>query len=92
VTRGGEIILFGVNHQAEVTIRPTDIVDKDLTIYGTYIHRGTFELALNLLAQHPDLYSKIITDRFQIGDWDAARELLMSGRAPGKILITAEQP
>jgi threonine dehydrogenase-like Zn-dependent dehydrogenase len=90
VSRGGEIVLFGVNHQAEITIRPTEIVDKDLTIYGTYIHRGTFDLALSLLAQHPELFAQIITERFQIDDWDTARAQLMSGRSPGKILVTME--
>ena len=81
-------MIFGVNHQAEVTIRPTAIVDKDLTIYGTYIHRGTFDLALSLLAQHPDVFAHVITDRFEIDEWDTARSHLMSGRAAGKILIT----
>jgi threonine dehydrogenase-like Zn-dependent dehydrogenase len=88
VARGGEIVLFGVNHQAEVTIHPTEIVDKDLTIYGTYIHRGTFALALRLLAQHPDLFSQIITHRLRLDEWEVARKLLISGQAPGKILIT----
>jgi threonine dehydrogenase-like Zn-dependent dehydrogenase len=87
-SRGGEVILFGVNHAAEVTISPADIVDKDLTIHGVYIHKGTFDLALRLLAQHPELFSKIITHRIPIEEWETAKLLLMNGTAAGKILVT----
>jgi 2-desacetyl-2-hydroxyethyl bacteriochlorophyllide A dehydrogenase len=88
VARGGEIVLFGVNHAAQVTISPSQIVDKDLTIHGVYIHKGTFDLALRLLSQHPDVFAPIITQRISIDEWERARELLMSGAAPGKIIVT----
>ena len=88
VARGGEIVLFGVNHAAEVTVPPAAIVDKDITIHGVYIHKGTFDLALRLLSQHPDVFRKIVTRRIPIDEWERAKELLLSGRAPGKILVT----
>jgi threonine dehydrogenase-like Zn-dependent dehydrogenase len=88
VSRGGEIVLFGVNHAAHVTISPADIVDKDLTIHGVYIHKGTFDLALRLLSQHQELFGTVVTTRIPIEEWETAKELLMSGAAPGKILIT----
>ena len=88
VAKGGEIFVFGVNHAAEITIRPAVIVDKEVSIRGIYIAKGTFPLALRLLSAHQELFGKIVSHRIAIEDWDRARDLLMSGQAPGKILVT----
>ena len=88
VAKGGEIFVFGVNHAAEITIRPAVIVDKEASIRGIYIAKGTFPLALRLLSAHPELFGKIVSHRVPLEDWDHARDLLMSGQAPGKILVT----
>ena len=63
-------------------------MDKEASIHGVYIAKGTFPLALRLLSAHPELFGKIVSHRVPIEDWDRARDLLMSGQAPGKILVT----
>ena len=91
VAKGGEIFVFGVNHAAEITISPAAIVDKEVNIRGIYIAKGTFPLAVRLLAAHPDLFGKVVSDRFPIEEWESAKQLLMSGQAAGKILVTVGQ-
>jgi threonine dehydrogenase-like Zn-dependent dehydrogenase len=88
VAKGGEIFVFGVNHAAEIKIKPAVIVDKEVTIRGVYIAKGTFPLALQLLGAHQELFGKIVSDRIPIEQWARAKDLLMSGTAPGKILVT----
>jgi threonine dehydrogenase-like Zn-dependent dehydrogenase len=88
VSKGGEIFSFGVNHGAHVTISQSVIVDKEVTIHGVYIAKGTFPLALKLLNDHQDLFAKVVSHRIPLGEWERAKTLLMSGEAPGKILIT----
>lgn len=88
VSKGGEIFSFGVNHDARVTITQAIIVDKEVDIHGVYIARGTFPLALKLLSDHQDLFAKVVSHRIPLSEWERAKSLLMSGQAPGKILIT----
>lgn len=88
VSTGGKVFVFGVNHAARITVTPTLIVDKEVSIHGIYIAKGTFPLALQILAQNQELFGKIISDRIPIEEWERARDLLLSGRTAGKILIT----
>lgn len=88
VSKGGEIFSFGVNHEAKVTISQAVIVDKEVTIHGVYIAKGTFPLALKLLSDHQDLFAKVVSHRIPLSEWERAKSLLMSGESPGKILIT----
>jgi threonine dehydrogenase-like Zn-dependent dehydrogenase len=92
VAKAGEIFVFGVNHGRRIEITPSEIVDKELSIHGIYIANGTFPLALRLLSEHEDLFSKIVTDRVPIEDWERAREMLMEREAVGKILVTVGDP
>jgi len=90
VAKGGEIFVFGVNHAAAITIAPAVIVDKEVSIHGVFIAKGTFPLALQLLADHSQLFAKVVSDRILIDDWETAETLLMSGQTAGKILVTME--
>jgi threonine dehydrogenase-like Zn-dependent dehydrogenase len=91
VAKAGEIFVFGVNQTATIAITPAVIQGKEASIHGVYIAKSTFPLALTLLAARPDLFGKIVTDCIPIADWDRARDLLMSGKAAGKILVTGAQ-
>src|SRR5580704_2640578 len=91
VAKAGEIFVFGVNQTATIAITPAVIQGKEASIHGVYIAKSTFPLALTLLATHRGLFGKIVTDCIPIADWDRARDLLMSGKAAGKILVTGAQ-
>lgn len=88
VAKAGHVFVFGVNHAAEITVKPYYIVDKEIHIHGIYIGKGTFPLALKLLAEHRDLFAKIVTDVYPVDDWESAKAALMGNRASGKILVS----
>lgn len=88
VAKAGHVYVFGVNHAAEITVKPFYIVDKEIHIHGIYIAKGTFPLALRLLSEHPELFGKIATDVFSIDDWEQERKTLMANSAAGKILVS----
>jgi threonine dehydrogenase-like Zn-dependent dehydrogenase len=88
VAKGGSIYIFGVNQAAQVTFKPAEIVDKEVNVFGVYIAKGTFPRAIRLLAAHPDVFGRIVSDSIPLADWGRARDLLMSGTAAGKILVT----
>jgi 2-desacetyl-2-hydroxyethyl bacteriochlorophyllide A dehydrogenase len=83
----GQILIFGIDETATVAVHPAHIVAKELTIEGVYIARGTMPSALKLLAQHPDKFSQIVTDRIPLTDWETAKKSLLSNAAAGKVLV-----
>jgi threonine dehydrogenase-like Zn-dependent dehydrogenase len=85
----GQILVFGIDETATVSIRPSTIVARELTIEGVYISRGTFPAALNLLARNQDLFAQVVSDHIDLAEWQAAKTLLLSNGATGKILVTA---
>jgi len=91
VAKGGEVFVFGVDHAAEITIAPTTIVDKEVSIHGIYIAKGTFPLAMSLLSAHQELFGKIVTDRYPIDEWERAKHTLVNTSAAGKILVTNDE-
>ena len=48
-------------------------MDKEASIHGIYIAKGTFPLALRLLSAHQELFGKIVSHRIPIEDWDRAQ-------------------
>jgi threonine dehydrogenase-like Zn-dependent dehydrogenase len=91
VAKAGNIFIFGISQGTEISIPPTAIVRKELSIHGIVIAKGTFPLALQMLSAHPELFEKIISDRVPIEEWDRAKDLLMTRRAAGKILVTIDR-
>ncbi|ART68245.1 hypothetical protein BTO20_06275 [Mycobacterium dioxanotrophicus] len=92
VAKGGEILVFGVDRVGEVTIAPSTIVDKEISIHGVYIAKGTFPLALKLLECHQDLFAKIVTDVYPLDEWEEAKVALCGQKAAGKILVLVDDP
>ncbi len=69
--RGGTAMLVGVAPpEAELTIRPYEIYERELTIRGSFIRSNTFQRAVNLMGRL-DL-GPLITHRFPLTDVAAA--------------------
>lgn len=88
VAKAGQIFIFGVSQGTEIAMMPTVILRKEVSIHGIVIAKGTFPLALRMLAEQPELFAHVISDRIPIDEWDRAKDRLMSRSAPGKILVT----
>jgi 2-desacetyl-2-hydroxyethyl bacteriochlorophyllide A dehydrogenase len=64
--KGGKVMIFGLDERARTTISPSLVANRELAIEGSYITRGTFPLALELLSAHPDQFGALITGRFAL--------------------------
>ena len=82
-----QILVFGIDETATVTVPPAMIVGRELTVEGVYIARGTFPKALTLLSQYSDHFAPIVTDRVPLEEWNRAAKLLLDGAAAGKIMV-----
>lgn len=77
---GGTIMWVGVAPpEAEVSVKPYDIFQRELTIRGTYTNPYTMGRSLALLASGRLDWEKIVTHRFPLSDFDEAWEAHSEG-------------
>lgn len=79
--KGGRVLVFGLNDRARAELGEADLSYRELSIEGVYIAKGTFPLALTLLARNELGFERLITHRVELDRfWDAV-ELARSGEA-----------
>ena len=86
VKKGGNIVLFGLNTAAEVTVKPAEIVMNELHIHGCYIAKGTFPMAVKILEKSLLPMDKLVTHRLPIHEVKRGLELMKSGEG-AKVII-----
>jgi len=65
--RGGTVVLMGVAPpSAEVSIKPYELYERELTIRGSFIRRFEFQRAIRLLDRFP--VDSLVTDVFPLTD------------------------
>ncbi len=86
-TKGGKIVLFGMNQQARPTISQYDITRNELTVYGTFIGINTFPVAIKMLESGVLRPSVLISHRLPLARIAEGIELLRRGEAI-KVVVT----
>ncbi len=77
---GARIIVFGEDHQAQVTIREQDIQGKELRILGSFIGIHQFPKAVQLLESGALRLSDLITHRLSLAELPGGIAELAAGR------------
>ena len=86
-TKGGKIVLFGMNQQARPTVSQYDVTRNELTIYGTFIGINTFPVAIKMLESGVLRPSVLISHRLPLARLAEGIELLRRGEAI-KVVVT----
>jgi threonine dehydrogenase-like Zn-dependent dehydrogenase len=86
-TKGGKIVLFGMNQQARPVVSQYDITRNELTIYGTFIGINTFPVAIKMLESGVLRPSVLISHRLPLARIAEGIELLRRGEAI-KVVVT----
>jgi len=86
-TKGGKIVLFGMNQQARPTVSQYDITRNELTIYGTFIGINTFPVAIKMLESGALKPSVLISHRLPLARITEGIDLLRRGEAI-KVVVT----
>jgi threonine dehydrogenase-like Zn-dependent dehydrogenase len=87
VRKAGRVLVFGLNERIEATIRPVDLVYREVSISGVYIARGTFPLAVKLLTENKLGFDRLVTHRLELEQFDEAIELLRTGEAVKALVV-----
>jgi len=86
-TKGGKIVLFGMNQQARPTVSQYDITRNELTVYGTFIGINTFPVAIKMLESGALKPSVLISHRLPLARITEGIDLLRRGEAI-KVVVT----
>jgi len=78
--KGARIIVFGEDHQAQVTVREQDIQGKELRILGSFIGLHLFPKAVRMLESGALHLSGLITHRLSLAELPAGIAELAAGR------------
>jgi len=80
-SRGGRVLLFGMNERARAEIAQSRITRDELTILGSYVGQDVFPDAIRLLEQGRVDWSLLVTHRVGVDELPDAVEELRAGRA-----------
>jgi ABC-type branched-subunit amino acid transport system ATPase component len=80
VRKGGRVVLFGMHEQARPVVKQYDVTKYELQILGTFIARGTFPLATQLLESGRIDFPRLVTHRLPLRDIAQGIELWFGGR------------
>ena len=83
---GARVVIFGMNGNARPAVHQVEIVEKGLTIVGSYISNFTFPAAIRLVESGQLDLAPMITATIGIDDTAAGIARLRSGEAV-KIVI-----
>jgi len=78
--KGGRIIMFGENHQAEAVIRPHQIQGQELRILGSFIGIQVFPQAIRMLESGAVKLDDLITHRLSLAELPGGIAELSAGR------------
>jgi len=81
VRRGGRVILFGVNQQAERPLNQYVITRSEISIFGSYIQRTAFPKVVRLLEAGRLPVEKLVTHRLTLSEVSQGLEAMRAGEA-----------
>lgn len=81
VCRGGKVLLFGQNSAATETICQNDITRNEISVLGTYIGPYTLNATVKLLESRLIDFTKMITHRLPLTQFDVGLEAMRKGQA-----------
>jgi threonine dehydrogenase-like Zn-dependent dehydrogenase len=84
--KGGKAIVFGMDDRARCEVVPSQIASRELSVDGVYITKGTFPLALRLLAERTDEFAPLITHRISLDQIASGIAAMRDGSAV-KVLV-----
>ena len=82
-----KILIFGLDDTRQPSFPQADAVRKEVSIEGIFLARNTFRLALEMLARSELGFERLITHRYDLGDFTQAVDQLRNGFAIKALVI-----
>ncbi|MCM8757056.1 MAG: zinc-binding dehydrogenase, partial [Candidatus Omnitrophica bacterium] len=72
----GELVFIGIPDQETISLNPHLLRRKELTVTNVRRSAHTTEIALNLLAKKPGVFSRLVTHSFSLEETESALRLV----------------
>lgn len=90
VQKGGHIVLFGINQKLKSSVGQSQVVFNEIKIHGTFIAKGTFPMAVDMIEKKVIPIEKLVSHRLNIEDIEKGFALMHSGEGI-KVVIEMNQ-
>ncbi len=90
VRRRGNILLFGLNTQVEPNVPQSEMIFKEIAVFGTWIANASFSRAVKLLESDILDVERLVTHTYPLSKVEEGLRLLKSGEAI-EILVDPKQ-
>ncbi len=87
VGKTGRVFTFGLNERSTVQLQPALLAYKEISVHGVYIAKGTFPMAIRMLADNRLGFERLLTRGYPLGDINEAIADLRSGEVDKGLLI-----
>ena len=84
---GGTIVCVAVSESTEQPFDPNQLVQKEITMHGSYAYIHEFDEAIELLAKGVVKVKPLITDIYPIEEIDAAFQKQLDTKNSIKVII-----
>jgi 2-desacetyl-2-hydroxyethyl bacteriochlorophyllide A dehydrogenase len=81
VRRGGRVILFGMNQQAERPVNQYGLTRYEISVLGSYIQRTAFPKVVRILEAGLVPVEKLVTHRLRLSDFGIGLQAMRTGEA-----------
>ena len=88
VRRGGEVLIYGVYPEgATFPVNPFDVFRREITVKGSFAQINDFGRALAYLESGQVKVAEIVSDEFELKDWDRALDNAWQRRGIKSVLV-----
>ncbi len=91
--RGGEVLIYGVYpDRATFPVNPFDVFRREITIKGSFAQIHDFGRALAYLESGKVRVAEVVSDEFELKDWDLALDSAWNRRGIKAVLMPPGSP
>lgn len=84
---GGNIVLIGMGANDMTQVPLLEVVCREISIHGSFRYRNTYPVALNIIAKHKELFSKLITHNYTIDEAEKAFQTALQDPSACKVMV-----
>ncbi|NLM11387.1 MAG: zinc-binding dehydrogenase [Clostridiaceae bacterium] len=84
---GGNVVVIGMGSDDMTQIPLLDAVCREISIHGSFRYRNTYPVALNIIAKHKELFSKLITHHYNIDEAEEAFITALHDPSACKVMV-----
>ncbi len=84
---GGNVVMIGMGPDDMTRIPLLDAVCREVSVHGSFRYRNTYPVALDIIAKHKDLFSKLITHNFTADEAEKAFMTALQDPSACKVMV-----